>query len=155
MCQAIAGIGKGPWSNQPLQFTIVTGDAVDNCQHNENRWYIDLLDGGQTIVPDSGRIGLDQSFAGGSLTSGGPGDDHYYYPSVPPQQVPQNVFTGLTGLGFPYVPGLLDATGVVGAARRPFVSHGLACRGTPPTATTTGCGRATSRSTTTCSTSRA
>jgi len=125
MCQAIAGIGKGPWSSKPLQFTIVTGDAVDNCQHNENRWYIDLLDGGQTIVPDSGRIGLDQSFAGGSLTSGGTADNHYYYPSIPPQQVPNNAFTGLTGLGFPYVPGLLDATGVVGAARRPFVSHGL------------------------------
>jgi metallophosphoesterase (TIGR03767 family) len=125
MCQAIAGIGKGPWTNKPLQFTIVTGDAVDNCQHNENRWYIDLLDGGQTIVPDSGRAGLDQSFAGGSLTSGGTGDNHYYYPSIPPQQLPNNAFTGLSGLGFPYVPGLLDATGVVGAARRPFVSHGL------------------------------
>jgi metallophosphoesterase (TIGR03767 family) len=125
MCQAIAGIGKGPWTNKPLQFTIVTGDAVDNCQHNENRWYIDLLDGGQTIVPDSGRAGLDQSFAGGSLTSGGTGDNHYYYPSISPQQLPNNAFTGLSGLGFPYVPGLLDATGVVGAARRPFVSHGL------------------------------
>ncbi|MER5604080.1 TIGR03767 family metallophosphoesterase [Streptomyces sp. NPDC002265] len=125
MCQAIAGIGKGPRSRKPLQFTIVTGDAIDNCQHNENRWYIDLLDGGQTIVPDSGTIGLDQSFAGGALTAGGSGDNHYYYPSVPPQQVPGNLYTGTSGLGFPYVPGLLDASGVVGAARRPFVSHGL------------------------------
>lgn len=125
MCQALAGIGAGPWTNKPLQFTIVTGDAIDNCQHNENRWYIDLLDGGQTVVPDSGRIGLDQSFAGGSLTGGGTGDNHYYYPSVPPQQIPDNAFTGASGLGFPYVPGLLDATGAVGAARRPFVSHGL------------------------------
>ncbi|MFE0513296.1 TIGR03767 family metallophosphoesterase [Streptomyces sp. NPDC058964] len=125
MCQAIAGIGKGPRSRMPLQFTIVTGDAVDNCQHNENRWYIDLLDGGQTILPDSGGIGLDQSFSGGALTDGGTGDNHYYYPSVPPQRVPGNRYTGTSGLGFPYVPGLLDASGVVGAARRPFVSHGL------------------------------
>ncbi|WP_329528181.1 TIGR03767 family metallophosphoesterase [Streptomyces sp. NBC_01462] len=125
MCQAIAGIGKGPRSKRPLQFTVVTGDAIDNCQHNENRWYIDLLDGGQTIVPDSGRIGLDQSFASGALTGGGTGDNHYYYPSVPPQQVPGNQYTGTSGLGFPYVPGLLDASGAVGAARRPFVSHGL------------------------------
>ncbi|MGI5516654.1 TIGR03767 family metallophosphoesterase [Streptomyces sp. CA-106131] len=125
MCQAIAGIGKGPRSKKPLQFTIVTGDAIDNCQHNENRWYIDLLDGGQTIVPDSGRIGLDQSFSSGALTGGGTKDNHYYYPSVPPQQLPGNQYTGTSGLGFPYVPGLLDASGVVGAARRPFVSHGL------------------------------
>lgn len=125
MCQAIADVGKGPRSGKPLQFTIVTGDAIDNCQHNENRWYIDLLDGGRTIVPDSGRTGLDQSFSGGALTGGGPADDHYYYPSVPPQQVPGNRYTGTSGLGFPYVPGLLDASGAVGAARRPFVSHGL------------------------------
>ncbi|MFJ4927185.1 TIGR03767 family metallophosphoesterase [Streptomyces sp. NPDC088736] len=125
MCQAIADVGKGPRSGKPLQFTIVTGDAIDNCQHNENRWYIDLLDGGRTIVPDSGRTGLDQSFSGGALTGGGTADDHYYYPSVPPQQVPGNRYTGTSGLGFPYVPGLLDASGAVGAARRPFVSHGL------------------------------
>lgn len=125
MCQALAGIGNGPRSKMPLQFTIVTGDAVDNCQHNENRWYIDLLDGGQSIVPDSGSIGLDQSFSSGALTNGGNGDNHYYYPSVPPPRVPDNEYTGTSGLGFPYVPGLLDATGVVGAARRPFVSHGL------------------------------
>ncbi|MEU3248623.1 TIGR03767 family metallophosphoesterase [Streptomyces sp. NPDC006875] len=125
MCQAIADVGKGPRSGKPLQFTIVTGDAIDNCQHNENRWYIDLLDGGRTIVPDSGRTGLDQSFSGGALTGGGTADDHYYYPSVPPQQVPGNRYTGSSGLGFPYVPGLLDASGAVGAARRPFVSHGL------------------------------
>lgn len=125
MCQAIAAVGKGPRSGKPLQFTIVTGDAIDNCQHNENRWYIDLLDGGRTIVPDSGRTGLDQSFSGGALTGGGTTDDHYYYPSVPPQQVPGNRYTGTSGLGFPHVPGLLDASGAVGAARRPFVSHGL------------------------------
>jgi metallophosphoesterase (TIGR03767 family) len=124
MCQAIRGIGKGPRTGLPLQFTIVTGDAIDNCQHNESRWYIDLLDGGQTIVPDSGQLGRDQSFSAG--VTGGHTSPTYYYPSVPAAQVPTNQFTGsgAGAHGFPVIPGLLSTDGV-GAARRPFVSTGL------------------------------
>ena len=125
MCQAIAGLGKGPWTGKSLQFTIVTGDAIDNCQHNENRWFIDLLDGGQTIVPDSGQRNTDQSIPAGGIASP-TGDDGYYYPSVAPATVPGNRFTGTSGLGFPYVPGLLAAAAnTQGAARRPYTSHGL------------------------------
>lgn len=128
MCQAISSVGRGPVTGLPLKFTVVTGDAIDNCQHNENRWYIDLLDGGRTIVPDSGQIGKDQSFSSGSVNvGGGVGglDDHYYYPSLT-ANLPDNIFTGTGGLGFPQVPGLLDQRErVIGAARRPFVSHGL------------------------------
>lgn len=125
MCQAIAGIAKGPWTGTPLQFTIVTGDAVDNCQHNENRWYIDLLDGGQTIVPNSGRSDLDQSIPSGNVISPAT-DNGYYYPSY--GSLSGNEFTGNNGLGFPIVPGLLKVSTGTSAARRPFVSHGL---GTP------------------------
>ena len=61
MARAIRKIGRGPRTGLPLAFTIVTGDAVDNAQHNETRWYIDLLDGGQSIRPDSGAAGVDES----------------------------------------------------------------------------------------------
>ena len=131
MCQAISGVGTGPLTNLPLQFTIVTGDAIDNCQHNENRWYIDLLDGGQTIVPDSGSIGLDQSLSNGSFDAvdgvPNPGaDDFYYHPSIDGADFGNNRFTGTGGLGFPLVHGLLTiGSAVLGAARRPYTSHGL------------------------------
>jgi metallophosphoesterase (TIGR03768 family) len=38
---------------KPFDFGIFLGDAINNNQHNELRWYIDVLDG-KIITPDSG-----------------------------------------------------------------------------------------------------
>ncbi|MGF7233457.1 MAG: TIGR03767 family metallophosphoesterase, partial [Frankia sp.] len=53
MVQAANAIARGPRTNIPLAFAIITGDATDNCQANELAWYRDLLDGG-VVRPDSG-----------------------------------------------------------------------------------------------------
>jgi metallophosphoesterase (TIGR03768 family) len=38
---------------EPFDFGISLGDGINNVQHNELRWYIDVLDG-KNITPDSG-----------------------------------------------------------------------------------------------------
>ena len=119
MCSAIRKLnGKSPRTNQPLAFALITGDKADNAQYNEARWAIDLLDGGHTITPDSGHIGLDESIATFTRftldfhpwTFWHPqgNDDGRYGPD-------DNYLTA----GFPVVPSLLAA------ARQPFQSVGL------------------------------
>jgi metallophosphoesterase (TIGR03767 family) len=43
-----------PVSGRKLQLAIATGDNSDNTQLNETRWFIDLMDGGKQIDPNSG-----------------------------------------------------------------------------------------------------
>ena len=46
---------------EPIDFGISLGDTCNNTQHNELRWYIDVIDG-QRIDPDSGvRDGADRA----------------------------------------------------------------------------------------------
>jgi hypothetical protein len=92
MTRAIRNVGKGPMTGLPLGFTIVTGDMVDNVQFNETRWYIDLLDGGRQIWPDSGQIGREESVSDqfglnefGQFAHSG----YYWYPESTDYVLPQ------------------------------------------------------------------
>ena len=107
MTRAARRTATGPLSGAPVDFAIVTGDATDNCQVNELRAYIALLDG-RVVVPDSGDPQQYEGVAAPQVQ-----DERYWHPEHDVGDLPR------TRYGFPAVPGVLAA------ARRPFRATGL------------------------------
>lgn len=112
MVRAINQIGAAPVSGTLLAFAIQTGDNSDNCQQNEFRWNIDILDGGKQITPDSGNLAQYEGVSDNVSY-----DRHYWHPDAPPLGQKADIYKSV--FGFPQVPGLLAA------ARKPFTSEGL------------------------------
>lgn len=115
--QAVEDVRVGPVSGRRLDFAICTGDNNDNCQRNELRWQIDVLDGTR-FTPDSGDPARTESVADASPDDY---DIHYWHPDgTPPGAGPLAADDNARRLyGFPTVPGLLDAS------RRAFTPKGL------------------------------
>lgn len=51
-------LNRSPVTGRAVDFLVHTGDAADNAQYNELRWFLDLLDG-LPVNPDSGAPGYE------------------------------------------------------------------------------------------------
>ncbi len=107
MVRAINDLEAGPVTGARPSVVVMTGDAIDNTQHNELANFFALLDGG-TVRPDSGAPGYE-----GVQLASWPGS-LFWKPNGPADG---DDFQ--RELGFPRHPGMLDQ------AVRPFESPGL------------------------------
>lgn len=130
MVRSIQG-ARSPVTGEPLALTILTGDNADSQQYNETRWFIDILDGGAKVDPDSGIPSDECPATEGSAYDGvrGGGSPYGYYD-------PDASGAGTDGDG--YSPDreqnlsatgkdvtLRDFPGLLEAANRPFRTRGL------------------------------
>src|SRR5207247_4655864 len=58
MIERANGIDRSELTGRPVDFALHTGNATDNAQYNELRWFLDLMDG-KDVNPDSGKPGYE------------------------------------------------------------------------------------------------
>ena len=114
MVRAVNDIKKAPVTKLPLAFMIETGDNSDNCQYNEVRWNIDILDGKSGVRPNSGNLNRYDGVMDNDLLYY---DTHYWHPEGTPLGKKADILRDQHG--FPVVKGLLQA------ATRPFDAEGM------------------------------
>jgi metallophosphoesterase (TIGR03767 family) len=106
MIRRMRGIRRGPTSGSRLSFAMCTGDNIDNEQFNELRWFIELMDGGRAVMPNSGGPGYE------GVQAADWDDPEYWHPDAVADKY-KDLY------GFPEYPGLLaDAV-------KPFTATGI------------------------------
>jgi hypothetical protein len=114
MIRSINSLGGNPATGAGVDFLVCTGDLTDNCQTNELRWAIALLEGSE-IHPQSGGSVYE------GVASFSWGDDAYWHPDQGDDEYKRR-------WGFPSYPGLLDdAYQIFQAAGSSF--PWISCRG--------------------------
>lgn len=116
MVRRLNDTAVGPVTGRAFDVAVSTGDNTDNQQDNELDWFLTLLDGG-TLTANSGA----DRFEGVQDTDPTSFDDHYWHPDEVGALAGGEPDRYKRQLGFPTIPGLLDA------AIAPFDAVGLRC----------------------------
>lgn len=106
----------GPITGRRFDFTVCTGDNIDNRHTNELRWFLTLMDGGE-IAANSGAPDTFEGVQG--FDSPEYYDPHYWHPDPIDDPVDRAPDDYKRFYGYPDYPGLLTA------AINPFVASGL------------------------------
>jgi hypothetical protein len=130
-----------------MKLAVITGGSADSQQNNETEWVVRLLEGGR-LDPNSGSANR-ADYAHCPAGTPGPAEaarytgvqDYDDYPTPDPDYYDPDRPIGPTFSSWPAYPGLMDR------AQEPFRARGLDVPTFVPSATTTGCGRATWRQT--------
>ncbi|MHB8510276.1 MAG: TIGR03767 family metallophosphoesterase, partial [Candidatus Dormibacteria bacterium] len=107
MVRQVRTISVSPLTGAPLAFSICTGDNIDNEQFNELRWFIDLMDGGHLVTPNSGGTAYE------GVQSAAWADPDYWHPDPSVNDKYKQLW------GFPSYAGVIDD------ALQPFTSTGI------------------------------
>ncbi len=117
MNRAVRAVGGGPITGRAYDACVSTGDNIDNQQANELAWFMQLLDGGSQLTPNSGDLTRYEGVQDDDPTTY---DLHYWHPEETGNIQGPDRYKTL--FGFPSMPGFFES------AITPFQTTGIGVR---------------------------